>query len=166
MSTLQVNRIIPLTGDSVYIQGAVIDSASFASTASYVASVASSSYSTFAVSASYVLVAQTASFVAAAVSASRATTAANADTASYVLNAVSASYAVTSSYAASVGINFVQSSPSSTWTINHNLNNKYPLVQIYDSSDAVIIPATIVGTNTNTVTVTFSTAISGYARVI
>jgi hypothetical protein len=166
MSTLQVNRIIPLTGDSVFIQGAVIDSASFASTASYVASVASSSYSTFAVTASYVLIAQTASYVAVAVSASRATSAANADTASYVLNAISASYALTSSYAASVGINFVQSSPSSTWTINHNLNNKYPLVQIYDSSDAVIIPATIVGTNTNTVTVTFSTAISGYARVI
>lgn len=166
MSTLQVNRIIPLTGDSVFIQGAVIDSASFASTASYVASVASSSYSTFAVTASYVLIAQTASYVAVAVSASRATSAANADTASYVLNAVSASYALTSSYAASVGINFVQSSPSSTWTINHNLNNKYPLVQTYDSSDAVIIPATIVGTSTNTVTVTFSTAISGYARVI
>ena len=166
MSTLQVNRIIPLTGDSVFIQGAVIDSASFASTASYVASVASSSYSTFAVTASYVLIAQTASYVAVAISASRATSAANADTASYVLNAVSASYALTSSYAASVGINFVQSSPSTTWTINHNLNNKYPLVQIYDSSDAVIIPATIVGTNTNTVTVTFSTAISGYARVI
>jgi hypothetical protein len=160
MSTLQVNRIIPLTGDSVFIQGAVIDSASFASTASYVASVASSSYSTFAVTASYVLVAQTASFVASAVSASRATSAANADTASYVLNAVSASYA------ASVGINFVQSSPSTTWTINHNLNNQYPLVQTYDLSNAVIIPASIVGTSTSTVTVTFSTAISGYARVI
>lgn len=160
MSTLQVNRIIPLTGDSVFIQGAVIDSASFASTASYVASVASSSYSTFAVTASYVLIAQTASYVANAVSASRATSAANADTASYVLNAIS------SSYAASVGINFVQSSPSTIWTINHNLNNKYPLVQTYDSSDAVIIPASIVGTSTSTVTVTFSTAISGYARVI
>jgi hypothetical protein len=166
MSTLQVNRIIPLTGDSVFIQGAVIDSASFASTASYVASVASASYSTFAVTASYVLIAQTASYVAVAVSASRATSAANADTASYVLNAVSASYAVTSSYATSVGINFVQSSPSTTWTITHNLNNKYPLVQVYDSSDATIIPASIVGTDTNTVTVTFSTAISGYARVI
>ena len=160
MSTLQVNRIIPLTGTSVYIEGAIIDSASFALTASYVASVASSSYSTFAVTASYVTLAQTASFVANAVSASRATSAANADTASYVLNAVSASYA------ASVGINFVQSSPSTTWTINHNLNNQYPLVQTYDSSNAVIIPASIVGTSTSTVTVTFSTAISGYASVI
>ena len=53
MSTLQVNRIIPLTGSSVYIQGAVIDSASFAYTASYVASVATSSYSSYAVTSSY-----------------------------------------------------------------------------------------------------------------
>ena len=80
--------------------------------------------------------------------------------------AISASFATTASYAASVGINFVQISPSSTWTIVHNLNNKYPLVQIYDSSDATIIPQAIVGTSTSTVTVTFSTAINGYARVI
>lgn len=80
--------------------------------------------------------------------------------------AVSASYAVTASYAASVGVNFEQVTPSSTWTIVHNLNNKHPLVQIYDSSDATIIPQSIVGTSTSTVTVTFSTAINGYARVI
>lgn len=80
--------------------------------------------------------------------------------------AVSASYAVTASYAASVGVNFEQVTPSDTWTIVHNLNNKHPLVQIYNSSDATIIPQAIVGTNTSTVTITFSTAISGYARVI
>ena len=80
--------------------------------------------------------------------------------------AVSASFATTASYAASVGVNFEQVIPSSTWTIVHNLNNKHPLVQIYDSSDATIIPQAIVGTSTSTVTITFSTAISGYARVI
>jgi hypothetical protein len=80
--------------------------------------------------------------------------------------AVSASFATTASYASSVGINFEQVTPSNTWTIVHNLNNKHPLVQIYDSSDATIIPQSIVGTNTSTVTVTFSTAINGYARVI
>ena len=80
--------------------------------------------------------------------------------------AISASFATTASYAASVGVNFVQSSPSSTWTIVHNLNNKHPLVQIYDSNDATIIPQSIVGTSTSTVTVIFSTSISGYARVI
>ena len=80
--------------------------------------------------------------------------------------ALTASYSTTASYATSVGVNFEQVTPSSTWTIVHNLNNKHPLVQIYDSSDATIIPQSIVGTNTSTVTVTFSTAISGYARVI
>lgn len=44
MSTLQVNRIIPLTGSSVYIQGAVIDSASFAYSASYSDYAATASY--------------------------------------------------------------------------------------------------------------------------
>lgn len=118
MSTLQVNRIIPLTGDSVYIQGAVIDSASFALTASYVP------------------------------------------------QAVSSSYALTSSYASTVGFNFEQVSPSSTWTINHNLNNRHPLVQIYDSSHLTFIPQSISGSNVNTVVVTFSTPTSGYARVV
>lgn len=80
--------------------------------------------------------------------------------------ATTASYAITASYASSVGVNFEQVTPSSTWTIVHNLNNKHPLVQIYDSSDATIIPQSIVGTNTNTVTITFSTAINGYARVV
>ena len=80
--------------------------------------------------------------------------------------AVSASFATTASYASNVGVNFEQVTPSDTWTIVHNLNNKHPLVQIYNSSDATIIPQAIVGTNTSTVTITFSTSISGYARVI
>lgn len=121
MSTLQVNRIIPLTGDSVYIQGAVIDSASFALT---------SSLSYQAVSSSY------------------------------------ANFAVTSSYASTVGFNFVQNIPDATWTINHNLNNQHPLVQIYDVNHVTFIPQNISGSNANTVIVTFSSPVIGYARVV
>lgn len=121
MSTLQVNRIIPLTGSAVYIQGAVIDSASFALTAG---------------------------------------TASVAVTASY------AEFAVTSSYASTVGVNFVQSMPDSTWTINHNLNNQHPLVQIYDVNHVTFIPQSISGSNANTVIVTFSSPVVGYARVV
>ena len=44
MSTLQVNRIIPLSGSSVYIQGAVIDSASFALTAATASVAETASY--------------------------------------------------------------------------------------------------------------------------
>jgi hypothetical protein len=80
--------------------------------------------------------------------------------------AVSSSFATTASYASSVGVNFVQSSPSTTWTINHNLNNRYPLVQTYGSDSLVLIPQSISGSSVNTTIITFSTAISGYARVI
>jgi hypothetical protein len=80
--------------------------------------------------------------------------------------AVSASFATTASYASTVGFNFQQVSPSATWTINHNLNNRYPLVQTYGSNSLVLIPASISGSSVNTAIVTFSTPISGYARVI
>jgi hypothetical protein len=115
MSTLQVNRIIPLTGDSVYIQGAVIDSASFALTASYAQSTVSASYATFA---------------------------------------------------GSVGYNHIQGSPSNTWTVTHNLNNQHPLVQTYDSSHVMLIPQSVSGSDANTVVITFSTSITGYARIV
>ena len=80
--------------------------------------------------------------------------------------AVSSSFAVTASYASTVGFNFQQVTPSTTWTINHNLNNQHPLVQIYDSSHLTFIPQSISGSSANTVIVTFSTAVTGYARVV
>ena len=121
MSTLQVNRIIPLTGSSVYIQGAVMDSASFAITAGTASFAVTSSYSDFA---------------------------------------------VTSSYATTVGFNFVQSMPNATWTINHNLDNQHPLVQVYDVNHVTFIPQSISGSDANTVIVTFSSPVIGYARVV
>lgn len=80
--------------------------------------------------------------------------------------AVSASYAQTASYASTVGFNFEQVTPSSTWTINHNLNNQHPLVQIYDSNHLTFIPLSISGSSVNTTVVTFSTSVTGYARVV
>lgn len=80
--------------------------------------------------------------------------------------AVSASYATTASYASTVGFNFEQITPSTTWTINHNLNNQHPLVQIYDSAHLTFIPQSISGSSANTVIVTFSTAVTGYARIV
>ena len=121
MSTLQVNRIIPLTGSSVYIQGAVMDSASFAITAGTASLAVTSSYSDFA---------------------------------------------VTSSYATTVGFNFAQNMPNATWTITHNLNNQHPLVQVYDVNHVTFIPQSISGSDANTVIVTFSSPIIGYARVV
>ena len=53
----------------------------------------------------------------------------------------------------------------STWTINHNLDYKYVLVQIFDSSDNQIIPEEITLVNNNTAQVTFNSNVTGTAVV-
>jgi hypothetical protein len=56
-----------------------------------------------------------------------------------------------------------QSSAASTWTVSHNLGVQYPNVTVYDDNNNVIIPQTIVATDANTLTLTFGSAVSGYA---
>jgi len=64
-------------------------------------------------------------------------------------------------------IQFVDTQASSTtWTVTHNLNQKFVNVTIYDNSDNVIIPQSIVATSTSVTTVTFNTALAGTAVVM
>ena len=56
-----------------------------------------------------------------------------------------------------------QSSAASTWTVSHNLGVQYPNVTVYNASNEVIIPQTITATDANTLTLTFGSAVSGYA---
>ena len=58
---------------------------------------------------------------------------------------------------------FTQSSAASTWTVTHNLGVQYPNVTVYDNNNNVIIPQTIVATDSNTLTLTFGSAVAGYA---
>jgi hypothetical protein len=120
------------------------------------------------VSASYAFNATTASY------ALTASYAANVPlTASYALNALSSSYAVTASYAATASYidtlyssNYTQSFVNqSTWTVIHNLNTRYVIVQVYDTTFDEIIPQNIDLTNDDTVTITFPTLESGTAVV-
>lgn len=81
-----------------------------------------------------------------------------------------ASYALTASYAANAavlltGSNAIlnQTSAATTWSFNHNLNNQYPVFQVFDSSNNVVIPQNIEATNTTTATIYFPTAIAGTA---
>lgn len=62
-----------------------------------------------------------------------------------------------------VSFRFVQSTASTTWTIAHNLGYN-PNVTVVDSTGTVC-EGDIVYTNTNTITLTFSQAISGTAYV-
>ena len=61
---------------------------------------------------------------------------------------------------------FNQVAPATTWTINHNLNQQYLKVDVYDSSNNLITPDTIVATNANTMTLTFLPAQSGYVSLM
>jgi len=81
--------------------------------------------------------------------------------------AVSSSNAITAQTASYfLGQNFAtftQSIASTTWTFNHNLSFRTPVITIYNSSYEVVIPDSITGTSDNQSVITFSTSQSGYA---
>lgn len=54
----------------------------------------------------------------------------------------------------------------STWTVQHNLNSAYVVVQTYDSNEEQMLPQTIDLTDANTTTITFPIALSGTAVVM
>ena len=53
----------------------------------------------------------------------------------------------------------------STWVVNHNLNTPNAIVQAFDNDGYQIIPETLRHTDNNTVTITLSSAQSGYVVV-
>lgn len=57
-----------------------------------------------------------------------------------------------------------QSSPSSTWTINHNLGTR-PSTELFNSSNEEI-EGSVSNPTVNQTVVTFETAVSGFARLI
>lgn len=61
-------------------------------------------------------------------------------------------------------VEFVQSTPATSWVINHNLGYA-PLVRVF-SGPYEIQPSSILHNTTNTVTISFSTAQSGVAKLI
>ena len=76
--------------------------------------------------------------------------------------AISASHAITASY---VDNRYEESiTGNSSYTITHNLNENYPIVQIYDNNKEQVLPATISSSNANSVFVEFASNFDG--RVI
>ena len=55
------------------------------------------------------------------------------------------------------------STPSTTWTLVHNLGEQYPTVQVFDSNDLLIQPGNISFVDVNTLIVSFSSAQIGKA---
>jgi len=60
-----------------------------------------------------------------------------------------------------LGYTHDQSTPSSTWTVTHNLGRKCSII-VVDSADSVV-NGKITYVNDNTITVNFNAAFSGYA---
>jgi hypothetical protein len=86
-----------------------------------------------------------------------ATTANTAITASYALFALSASNAPGFTFT------FSQSLSAVTWSINHNMNTRTPLVQVYDIGYNQLIPNQIVSVTQNLTEVRFDYGQNGYA---
>ena len=80
---------------------------------------------------------------------------------------IHASTISSSKYIGQIGSRYVhsQTSDSATWTINHNIGQKYPVVTVYDTSDQMILPQNGVATDSDTFTLTFNEAIQGKAVV-
>ena len=61
-----------------------------------------------------------------------------------------------------------QSTPATTWTIVHNLGTSAPSYHVYidrNGSQQQVLPNKAEPTDANTLTLTFTTAVSGTARV-
>jgi hypothetical protein len=77
-----------------------------------------------------------------------------------------ASFATSASYALNGSSNaflYQTASAASVWTFNHYLQTRYPIIQIYDNTDSVIIPQSITAVDNNTTTITFSSPRTGTA---
>jgi hypothetical protein len=65
---------------------------------------------------------------------------------------------------AGTGYTHTQSSPSATWTINHNLGIK-PSVEVF-SVGGLEVDASVLHVSNNQVAVSFATPFAGYARLV
>ena len=93
------------------------------------------------------------------------------DTGSSGISGVGATGATGAQGPAGLGSIYVhtQSSPSTTWTVTHNLNNQYVNVEPIDSTGNSYVGRydypTITFNNANALTMTFSSAVTGYAAI-
>ena len=152
--------------------GSLTGTASYASNANIAISSSYALSSSYAVSASYAPGSDTSISASYALSSSYALNASTADSAtsaSYSATATSASYALTASYVLDktivTGSNFIfsQPTPASTWVLNHYLNSQYPVFQVFNASNEVIIPTSITANSNITATITFSVPTAGTA---
>jgi hypothetical protein len=74
-----------------------------------------------------------------------------------------ATFALSASNAPGFTTNMSQSVAAATWSFNHNLNTRNPIVQVYDTNYQQIVPNEIVGVNAFLTEIRFTYAQAGYA---
>jgi len=79
------------------------------------------------------------------------------------LDSVFATDLAAAALSSSNAIMYQTASAASTWTFNHFLATKYPIVNVYDNNDNIIIPQSIVANNSSSLTITFSSPRTGTA---
>jgi hypothetical protein len=52
-----------------------------------------------------------------------------------------------------------------SYVINHNLNESYPLVQVWETGSGVIIPESIISDDANTISLNFAGGFNGHVIV-
>jgi|TARA_B110000908_G_scaffold42313_1_gene51508 hypothetical protein len=62
-------------------------------------------------------------------------------------------------------IKLVQSTPATVWTLTHNIGDRYPTIQVFDTSGNKIIPGRVEMVDENSLKVYFSSATAGTAAV-
>ena len=90
-------------------------------------------------------------------------TASYAYTASSAISSSFATFAYSASFAPGFSVSMSQATPALTWSFTHNLNSRNPVVQVYDTSYAQIIPNQVVGMDNSTAEIRFDYAQAGYA---
>jgi hypothetical protein len=81
-------------------------------------------------------------------------------------NGITGSLLGTASFALNGSSNAVlyqTGSAAAIWTFNHYLQTRHPVIVVYDNTDSIIIPQSISAVDTNTTTITFSSARTGTA---
>ena len=58
-----------------------------------------------------------------------------------------------------------QSVASATWAVTHSLGTKYPAITVWDGDDNVIVPSNIKADTSDTLTISFTEAVSGKASI-
>lgn len=59
-----------------------------------------------------------------------------------------------------------QSTAAETWSFAHNLNERHPVITVYDDNEDVIVPNTISVVDENNLDIIFSTTRTGYATAV